>query len=129
MVGIIAGLGLALKITHTAYVRAVTALEVEKSAHAVTKVSFESYRTKAGEQMVKLRDSVSHVGKKYQEARTESEKLSKMLAKHDFTHLTERKPVTIERLVNRATAVKLREIEDLTTSFSRGEPEATGQTP
>jgi len=51
VVAIIGGLGLALKIPHAAYVKAVTALEVEKSAHAVTKVSFESYRTNASEQM------------------------------------------------------------------------------
>ena len=129
MVGVIAVLGLGLRYYHNAWVQAVAALEVEKGAHAVTKASFGSYREKAEEQVRVTQATIEGLGKKYNKSRAKSAKLSKRLAKFDFREQVNRHPAWLGRNINRATADKLLNFEDVSARFSRGEPAAAGETP
>ena len=126
---VILGLGLGLKYYHGAYVKAVTALEVEKGAHEVTKASFGSYRVNAETQVRVAQKALDELGLKYNTARLKSEKLSKRLAKVDFREQVNRFPAWLGRNINRATAIKLREFEDKSADFSRGGPATATETP
>ncbi|KKN63173.1 hypothetical protein LCGC14_0504430 [marine sediment metagenome] len=129
VVAVIGVLAWQVKYWHGAYVVAKQAFVVEQLAHEVTAKSFSSYKLNAEAQVARTQKALDDLGHKYNKARVKSNELSKKLAKVDFTEQVQRFPAWIGRNINRATAVKLRNIEDLSADFSRGSSADNQETP
>lgn len=80
--------------------------------HRATRERFFDYKDESESQVLELRKTLTRLSQAFDVEKENSQKLGKMLAKHDLVYLTMQKPGLIETRMNKGTAKLFRSLEE-----------------
>lgn len=77
------------------------------------KASFTEYQEASKKNYAKIQKNITELDSSYKASKKKADKFSKMLERHNFGHLTFKKPGLIELKANRATDKVFKQFEEL----------------
>ena len=101
--------------------------EVEQANHRKTKQSYLKYQQDVQDNIASLQTDLKVMNKKFQQSEERKNELSKLLGKHNLSHLAAERPASISRLSTAATARLFERLNDKTRTGAAGGNGVPGQ--